>query len=239
MLEILPADERGSVDFGWLASRHSFSFGAYHNPGQMGFSDLRVINDDRVQPGQGFAMHGHQDMEIFTYVLDGTLEHRDSMGNGSLIRPGEVQVMSAGTGVRHSESNPSATETVHLLQVWIVPDRVGVAPRYQQVQFAEAEKRGCLRLIISPDGTDGSLAVYQDARVYAGLFDGDERATLNLGANRHAYVQIARGSVEVNGRRMHLGDGARLRQVTTIEIAAGRASEVLLFDLRPHELPQS
>lgn len=238
MLEMLRADQRGTVDFGWLVSRHSFSFGAYHDPAQMGFADLRVINDDCVQPGQGFAMHAHQDMEIFTYVLDGTLEHRDSMGNGSLIRPGEVQMMSAGTGIRHSESNPSATEIVHLLQIWIVPDQLGVTPRYQQAYFAEAEKRGRLRLIISPDGAEGSLSVHQDARVYAGLFDGDERTILSLGVDRHAYVQVARGSVDVNGQRLNVGDGARLRQETTIEIAAGEASEVLLFDLRPHELPQ-
>jgi redox-sensitive bicupin YhaK (pirin superfamily) len=174
MLDIRSASDRGLADFGWLKSRHTFSFGHYHDPKQEGFSDLLVINDDRVTPGRGFGTHPHRDMEIFSYVLDGALEHKDSMGTGSVIRPGDVQMMSAGTGVRHSEFNSSATDALHFLQIWIVPGAKGVAPRYQQVHFAAEEKRGRLRLIISPEGTDGSLAVHQDARVYAGLFDGDE-----------------------------------------------------------------
>ncbi|HOG02749.1 MAG TPA: pirin family protein, partial [Accumulibacter sp.] len=205
----------------------------------MGFSDLRVINDDWVQPGKGFDTHPHQDMEIFTYVLAGALEHRDSMGNGSIIRPGDVQMMSAGTGIRHSEFNPSPQDSVHLLQIWIVPDRLRVAPRYQQVHFPDSEKRGRLRLIISPDGTDGSLSVYQDARVYAGLFDGDERTTLDLGTSRHAFVHLARGSLQINGQRLQAGDGARLRDETAIEITAGDAAEVLIFDLRANGAARS
>lgn len=232
MLELRRADERGNASFGWLTSRHTFSFGSYFDPRQMGFSDLRVINDDWVQPGKGFDTHPHQDMEIFTYVLAGALEHRDSMGNGSIIRPGDVQMMSAGTGIRHSEFNPSPQDPVHLLQIWIVPDRLRVAPRYQQVHFPDSEKRGRLRLIISPDGSDGSLSVYQDARVYAGLFDGDEGTTLDLGASRHAYVHLARGSLQINGQRLQAGDGARLRDETAIEITAGEVAEVLIFDLR-------
>jgi hypothetical protein len=237
MLEIRPAQDRGIASFGWLDSRHTFSFGHYHDPQQVGFSDLLVINDDRVAPGQGFSTHGHRDMEIFSYVLEGALEHKDSMGTGSVIRPGDVQMMSAGTGVRHSEFNASRTELVHFLQIWIVPDRRGVAPRYQQVHFDDSEKRGRLRLIISPDGHDGSLSVYQDARVYAGLFDGAESATLALAPQRYAYVHVARGSLEVNGRRMSDGDGARVRDEQALRFEGGRNGEVLVFYLRPRELP--
>ena len=180
MLELRPAAERGLANLGWLHSHHSFSFGSYYDPEQVGFSDLLVINDDRVQPGRGFDTHGHRDMEIFSYVLEGVLAHKDSMGTGSLIRPGDVQMMSAGTGIRHSEFNASREELVHFLQIWIIPNRQGVTPRYQQRRFEEAEKRGRLRLIISPDGAEGSLSVYQDARVYAGLFDGPEQQVLTL-----------------------------------------------------------
>jgi redox-sensitive bicupin YhaK (pirin superfamily) len=237
MLEIRRAAQRGVANFGWLDSRHTFSFGSYHDPQQTGFSDLLVINDDRVQPAQGFGTHGHRDMEIFSYVLEGELEHRDSMGNGSVIRPGDVQVMSAGTGVRHSEFNASASDLVHFLQIWIVPDRRGVEPRYQQRHFDAAGKRGALRLIISPDAADGSLSVYQDARVYAGLFDGDEQQTLLLPPNRHAYVHVARGSLQVNGTRFGAGDGARVRDERELRLDGGEQAEVLLFDLRPNELP--
>lgn len=236
--DIRRADDRGLADFGWLRSRHTFSFGGYHDPRQVGFSDLLVINDDRVSPGRGFDTHGHRDMEIFSYVLDGALEHRDSMGTGSVIRPGEVQAMSAGSGVLHSEFNPSRDEPVRFLQVWIVPDRNGVAPRYQQRPFPAAERRGRLRLILSPDGSAGSLGLYQDTRVYAGLFDGEEHAAIELAAGRYAYVHVARGSVEVNGTRLDEGDGARLRDPGRVTLAAGRAAEVLLFDLRPRELPE-
>ena len=237
MLEIRPAAERGLANFGWLHSQHSFSFGSYYDPQQTGFSDLLVINDDRVRQGRGFDTHGHRDMEIFSYVLEGALEHKDSMGTGSVIRPGDVQLMSAGTGVRHSEYNASREEPVHFLQIWIVPNRKGVEPRYQQQYFAAAEKRGRLRLILSPDGAEGSLSVHQDARVYAGLFDGAEAQRFELADNRYAYVHVARGALSVNGQRMEAGDGARLRNVREIDFSAGEDAEVLLFDLRPTELP--
>jgi len=236
-MDVRRADDRGLADFGWLHSRHTFSFGSYFDHQQVGFSDLLVINDDRVSPGRGFDTHGHRDMEIFSYVLEGGLQHRDSMGTGSVIRPGDVQVMSAGTGVLHSEFNASRDERVHFLQVWIVPDRKGVAPRYQQRHFTPDEKRGRLRLIISPDGAEGSLSLHQDARVFAGLFDGDEQQVMALPPGRHAYVHVARGSIEVNGERLDEGDGARLRHATAIRLSAGRAAEVLVFELRPNELP--
>ena len=237
MLELRPAGDRGLAKLGWLHSRHSFSFGSYYDPEQVGFSDLLVINDDQVQPGRGFDTHGHRDMEIFSYVLEGALEHKDSMGTGSVIRPGDVQMMSAGTGIRHSEFNASRQELVHFLQIWIIPNRQGVTPRYQQQRFADAEKRGRLRLIISPDGAEGSLSVYQDARIYAGLFDGAERQGLTLPENRHAHVHVGRGALEVNGQRLSAGDGARLRQVRELTFAQGENAEVLVFDLRPVELP--
>ncbi len=237
MLELRPAAARGLAKLGWLHSHHSFSFGSYYDPEQVGFSDLLVINDDRVQPGRGFDTHGHRDMEIFTYVLEGVLEHKDSMGTGSVIRPGDVQMMSAGSGIRHSEFNASRQEGVHFLQIWIIPNRKGVSPRYQQQHFEEAEKRGKLRLIISQDGSEGSLSVYQDARVYAGLFDGQEQQVLTLPQKRYAYIQVARGSLEVNGQRLLAGDGARLRNVEEISFGKGEDAEVLVFDLRPVELP--
>ncbi|PJI99407.1 hypothetical protein CLU85_4251 [Acidovorax sp. 69] len=237
MIEIRKAQHRGNANHGWLHSRHTFSFGHYRDLNQQGFSDLLVINDDRVAPSKGFGKHAHRDMEIFSYVLEGALEHKDSMGTGSVIRPGDVQMMSAGTGVEHSEFNHSADEPVHFLQIWIVPGEVGAEPRYQQVHFTEAEKRGQLRQIISPDGTDGSLAVHQDARVYAGLFDGSESAELDVGPGRNVYVHLARGSVEVNGERLDEGDGARIRDAGALRFANGQGAEVLVFDLRPNELP--
>ena len=238
MMELRPAAARGVADFGWLHSQHSFSFGSYYDPEHTGFSDLLVINEDRVRPGQGFGTHGHRDMEIFSYVLEGALEHKDSMGTGSVIRPGEVQMMSAGTGVRHSEYNASREELVHFLQIWIVPDRKGVAPRYQQRHFAAADKRGRLRLIVAPDGADGALSVHQDVRVHAGLFDGDERQRFELPANHFAYIHVARGRVDVNGRTLSAGDGVKLRDERAIEFGNGDQAEVLLFDLRPNETPQ-
>jgi len=238
MLELRKSADRGVAEFDWLKSRHSFSFGEYFDPKQQGFSDLLVINEDRVQPGTGFGTHGHRDMEIFSYVLEGALEHKDSMGTGSLIRPGDVQMMSAGTGIRHSEFNPSSSGIVHFLQIWIVPETKRVSPRYQQVHFADSDKRGRLRLIISPDGAQGSLSVHQDARVFAGLLDGQDAPTLELPPQRYAYVHVARGSLEVNGVRMDEGDGARLRQERQLKFSAGRSAEVLVFDLRPRELPQ-
>lgn len=237
MLERRAANDRGVANLGWLQSRHTFSFGHYHDPAQQGFSDLLVINDDRVLPRQGFGTHPHRDMEIFSYVLEGALEHKDSMGTGSVIRPGDVQMMSAGTGVRHSEYNHSAEERVHFLQIWIVPGQKGVPPRYQQIHVDEAEKRGTFRQIISSDGAQGSLLVHQDARVYAGLLDGDETASVQLAPNRFAYVHVARGSVTLNGMALDEGDGVRVRNEALLSFADGKDAEVLVFDLRPNELP--
>lgn len=239
MFDLTPAESRGVADHGWLKSRHTFSFGAYYNPAQIGFSDLRVINDDRVDPGEGFDTHPHRDMEIFSYVLEGALEHRDSMGSGSVIRPGDVQIMSAGTGVAHSEFNHSKSEGVHFLQIWIVPNVRGARPRYQERYFSEAEKRGRLRLILAPDGTaaDGALAIRQDVKVYAGLFDGEETASFAMPKDRYAYVHVARGEVEINGETLRAGDGVRVREAQTLSFARGKDSEVLLFDLRPYETP--
>jgi len=238
MLTVRNADQRGLANHGWLKSAHTFSFAGYYDPEQQGFSDLLVINDDRVSAGNGFGQHPHRDMEIFSYVLEGALEHKDTLGTGSVIRPGDVQLMSAGSGVAHSEFNHSQAQPVHFLQIWIVPAVKGATPRYQQQHFSADEKRGKLRLIISPDGDQGSLQVRQDARVYAGLFDGAEHATLKLARNRHAYVHVARGSVELNGRRLQEGDGVRVRQEQLLELANGRDAEVLVFDLRPNELPR-
>lgn len=237
MLEIRRAKDRGIADFGWLYSRHTFSFGNYFDPQQVGFSDLLVINDDIVLPGLGFGTHPHRDMEIFSYVLEGALEHKDSMGTGSVIRPGDVQMMSAGTGIRHSEFNHSRSERVHFLQIWITPNIKGVEPRYQQVHFSDAEKRGQLRLIISPEGENGALSVYQDARVYAGLFNAAEQATLELAPGRFAYIHVARGAVTINGIRFDGGDGARMKDETRITIQDGHDAEVLVFDLRANDMP--
>jgi len=237
MLTLRKAQDRGLGFHGWLKSFHTFSFGSYRDPEEQGFSDLLVINDDRVSPGQGFGQHPHRDMEIFSYVLEGALEHKDTLGTGSVIRPGDVQLMSAGHGVAHSEFNHSHDEAVHFLQIWIVPQVKGAEPRYQQQHFSAADKRGRLRLIISPNGAQGSLQVRQDAKVYAGLFDGDERATLKLPDNRHAYVHVARGSIELNGQLLSEGDGVRLRQEQVLSLANGHDAEVLVFDLRPNELP--
>lgn len=237
MMQIRRSDARGYADHGWLKSYHSFSFADYFDPAWMGWGNLRVINEDRIAPGTGFGTHGHRDMEIFSYVLEGALEHKDSMGTGSVIRPGDVQMMSAGSGVQHSEFNHSAQEGVHFLQIWIVPNERGAEPRYQQVHFDEAEKRGRLRLIIAPQGADGALAVRQDAKVYAGLFDGDESATLDVGTDRHVYVHVARGSLAVNGERLSEGDGARIRNAGSLRFDHGEQAEILVFDLRPRELP--
>lgn len=237
MFEVRPSAERGVANFGWLHSQHSFSFGSYYDPKQVGFSDLLVINDDRVRQGGGFDTHGHRDMEIFSYVLEGALAHKDSIGTGSVIRPGDVQMMSAGRGVRHSEFNASQEDPVHFLQIWITPNRKGVEPRYQQQHFDEAQKRGRLRLIISPDGAEGSLSVHQDVRVYAGLFDAAEQQRFELPANRYAYIHVAQGELTINGQRFVTGDGMRIRDVHEIDFSAGNNAEVLLFDLRPIELP--
>lgn len=237
MIELRPEHQRGVAEHGWLSSRHTFSFGHYYDPDQVGFSDLLVINDDRVQPSRGFGTHGHRDMEIFSYVLAGALAHKDSMGNGSVIYTGDVQMMSAGSGIQHSEFNHSTQELVHFLQIWIVPNRQGVKPRYQQVHFPETDKRGQLRLIISPNGEQGSLSVYQDTFVYAGLLDGDEQSTLALNPERYAYIHVAKGSLVVNGVAMQAGDGARVRNESTLQFSQGKQAEVLVFDLRPIEMP--
>lgn len=231
MLSIRRSAERGQADHGWLRSQHSFSFADYFDPEHIEFGALRVINEDRVAPGMGFGTHGHRDMEIISYVLDGALQHRDSMGNGSVMRPGDVQRMSAGTGVMHSEFNASQTEPVHFLQIWIQPATRGTAPGYEQQHFAADRKRGRLCLIASQDGAAESLRIQQNARVYAGLFDGGERATLVLQPDRMAYVHVVRGSVQVNGVALSGGDAAKLRDVATVDIHDGRGAEVLVFDL--------
>jgi hypothetical protein len=231
MLEIRKSAERGQADHGWLRSFHSFSFADYHDPRHSGFGPLRVINEDRVQPGKGFGTHGHRDMEIVSYVLDGALEHRDSLGNGSVIRPGDVQRMSAGTGVRHSEFNPSPSEPVHFLQIWIEPDTAGIAPGYEERHFDAASKRGRLRLVAAPDGRDGSVTLRQDARIYAALLDGAERAVHALAPGRRAYVHVARGAVSANGVALGAGDALKATGVGEIALERGAGAEVLLFDL--------
>ncbi|TWG89191.1 hypothetical protein L602_000100000810 [Cupriavidus gilardii J11] len=231
MIEIRSSAERGYADHGWLKSYHSFSFADYYDPRHMQFGPLRVINEDRVAPGMGFGTHGHRDMEIISYVLDGELAHKDSMGNGSVIRPGDVQRMSAGTGVRHSEYNHAADQTTHFLQIWIVPDQVGIDPGYEEKHFDAADKRGRLRLVGSPDGADGSVRIHQDVRLYAGLFDGDESAELSLRPGRRAYVHVARGTVAVNGQALAAGDAAKLTDVDAVSLSAGNGAEVLVFDM--------
>src|SRR6476646_10517796 len=231
MIEIRRSAERGGGDFGWLKTQHSFSFDTYHNPRFMGFRSLRVINEDWVQAGHGFPMHPHRDMEIITYVLDGALEHKDSLGNGSIIRPGDGQRMSAGTGVRHSEANASKTDAAHLLQICILPDRRGHEPGYEQKAFPEAEKRGKLRLIASPDGADGSVTIHQDARLYSSLLQPGQEVKHALGKGRHAWLQVARGAVELNGQSLNQGDGAAISDEPQLTVRATRDAEVLLFDL--------
>ena len=231
MISVRKAGERGHFDFGWLDTYHTFSFGDYYDPRFMGFRSLRVINEDRVQPGRGFPTHGHRDMEIITYILRGGLEHKDSMGNGDVIYPGEVQRMSAGTGVRHSEYNHAPDEVVHLLQIWIEPDTLGIAPGYEQTFFADEEKRGRLRLIAAPDGQDGAVRIKQDARVYAALLAEGEEVRHELSPGRHAWMQVARGAVELNGELLEQGDGAAVSDEATLTIVGHRTAEVLLFDL--------
>lgn len=229
MTTLLPSSERGFADHGWLKSFHSFSFADYYDPRRMGFRALRVINEDRVAPGMGFGTHGHRDMEILSYVLEGALQHADSMGNGSTIRPGDVQLMSAGTGVNHSEKNASRTDGVHFLQIWVVPDRRGHVPRYEQQHFSAEEKRGRLRLVASLEGEEGSVRIRQDVKIYAGLLDGEERATFDVTPGRAAWVHVARGAVVLNGQRLVAGDAAAVADSVALE--AGEQAEVLLFDL--------
>jgi quercetin 2,3-dioxygenase len=232
MFEIRKSQDRGVANFGWLDSRHTFSFGEYHDPRHMGFGPLRVINEDRVSPGKGFGTHGHQDMEIMSYVLEGALEHKDSIGTGSVIRPGDVQVMSAGTGIRHSEFNPSRTEPVHFLQIWIVPDREGIKPRYEQKTFPDAEKRGRLRLVGSPEGRDGSVVIHQDVEVFAGRLNASERVAHGLATGRRGWLQVVRGAVDVNRHDLHAGDGVAIEGEPGLNVSAKTdGSEILVFDL--------
>jgi quercetin 2,3-dioxygenase len=231
MNEVRRSHERGYADHGWLKSFHTFSFADYFDPKHVEFGPLRVINEDRVQAGAGFGTHGHRDMEIISYVLDGELAHKDSMGNGSTIRPGDVQRMSAGSGVRHSEFNPSATEPVHFLQIWIQPNAQGIEPGYEEKRFSVQEKRGRLRIIASPDKEGGSVLIHQDARVYAGLFDGAEKAILNVKPGRRIYVHVARGAVTANGIALGTGDALQLTDTSELALQQGQQAEVLVFDL--------
>ncbi len=230
-LTIRRSEERGKADFGWLKSRHSFSFGHYHDPAHMGFGPLRVINEDRVAPGGGFPTHPHSDMEILSYVLEGGLEHKDSLGTGSVIQPGDVQRMSAGTGVRHSEYNASKSEPVHFLQIWIIPEKQGIAPGYEQKTFGDGEKRGRLALIGSRDGRDGSVVIHQDVALYASILEPGETVAHEAGANRGVWVQVARGAVKVDGHAVEAGDAVAIEGPGRVSIEAVEAAEFLLFDL--------
>ena len=231
MLTLRKSQDRGWADHGWLKSHHSFSFADYQDPAHMGFGNLRVINEDRIAPGTGFGTHGHRDMEIVSYVLDGALGHKDSIGNGATIVPGEVQRMSAGRGIAHSEFNHAVDRTTHFLQIWILPEQNGIAPGYEQKAFADSDKRGRLRLVASRDGRDGSVTIHADAAMYAGLIDGAERAELALDPQRLAYVHLVRGQLRVNGQVLQAGDAAKLSGEPSLVIDRGRDAEVIVFDL--------
>jgi len=231
MLRVRKASERGHADHGWLNTYHTFSFADYYDQKHMGFRDLRVINEDRVQPKEGFPTHPHRDMEIITYVLEGALEHKDSMGNGSVIRPGEVQRMSAGTGITHSEYNHSSTELVHFLQIWILPSKSGVTPSYEQKAFPEQEERGVLRLVASPDGREGSVTIHQDVNLYVALLEAGEELVYRMPAGRHVWLQVARGKVCVSGTELEQSDGATISDEGQIVVTGQVKSEILLFDL--------
>ena len=231
MLTLRKSQDRGFADHGWLKSFHSFSFAGYHDPKHMGFGNLRVINEDRIAPGTGFGTHGHRDMEIISYVLSGNLAHKDTLGNVKGIPPGDVQRMSAGSGVQHSEFNHAPNHTTHFLQIWIEPNVTGIAPSYEQKTFADAEKRGVLRLVASNDGAQGSVTVHADASVYAGLFDGAENAKLPLNPARKSYVHLVRGALEVNGQKLATGDAALITGESQLDLAHGQDAEVLVFDL--------
>jgi len=233
MITLRRSQERGYADHGWLKSFHSFSFADYHDPAHMGFGPLRVINEDRIAPGTGFGTHGHRDMEIISYVLEGELAHRDSMGNGSVIRPGDVQRMSAGSGVRHSEYNHATDRTTHFLQIWIEPNVAGIAPGYEEKRFSEAEKQGRLRLIASPDGADGSVSIHQDARLYASRLSAGQSLAAELAAGRLGYLHVVRGEVTLNGQRLAGGDAAKIRDERALAIYCQDDAEILLFDLPP------
>jgi redox-sensitive bicupin YhaK (pirin superfamily) len=231
MITIRRRDERGKANFGWLDSRHTFSFGQYRDPAHMGFRSLRVINEDRVIPGQGFATHSHADMEIISYVLAGRLEHKDSLGTGAVIQPGEVQRMTAGTGITHSEFNPSSTEAVHFLQIWILPEARGLQPSYEQKSFPSAEKQGVLRLVASRDGRNGSVTVHQDADLYVSHLSASDTVKHEMKPGRHGWLQVANGAVTLNDQAMLAGDGAAISNLSKIEIGADTGAEILLFDL--------
>ena len=233
MMTLRRSSERGYADHGWLKSFHTFSFAGYYDPAHMGFGNLRVINEDRIAAGRGFGTHSHKDMEIISYVLSGELAHKDSMGNVKGIPPGDVQRMSAGTGVQHSEFNHAEGQTTHFLQIWIAPNVTGIAPGYEQKTFPDAEKRGTLRLVASPDGAHGSVLIHADAKLYAGLFDGDESATLVLDAQRKTYVHLIGGQLQVNGQVLHAGDAMALQAEGSLRLSSGKAAEVLVFDLAP------
>ena len=231
MLTLRKSQDRGFADHGWLKSFHSFSFAGYHDPKHMGFGNLRVINEDRIAPGTGFGTHGHRDMEIISYVLSGNLAHKDTMGNVKGIPPGDVQRMSAGSGVQHSEFNHAPNDTTHFLQIWIEPNVTGIAPSYEQKTFSDSEKRGALKLVASSDGAQGSVTVHADASLYAGLFDGTESARLALNPARNSYVHLVRGALEVNGQKLAAGDAALLTGESQLELGHGVDAEVLVFDL--------
>ncbi len=233
MIQIRRSQERGHANHGWLDSYHSFSFADYYDPAHVSFGPLRVINEDRVKPGTGFGTHGHRDMEIVSYVLEGALAHKDSLGTGSTIRPGDVQRMSAGRGVTHSEFNASSSEPVHFLQIWLLPNALGTAPGYEQQHFAASDKRGRLRLIVSPDGADGSVRLQQDARLHAGLFDGAEALQMRWNPQRLLYVHVARGKVTVNGHALSAGDALKATEATELRIGGGQGAELIVFDLPP------
>ena len=231
MIRVRKSSERGHFDHGWLDTFHSFSFGSYYDPTQMGFRALRVINEDRVHPGRGFGTHPHSDMEIITYVLEGGLAHRDSLGTGSTIRPGELQRMTAGTGIRHSEFNPSETESVHLYQIWLLPEREGLEPSYEQKAFPEEERRDRFRIVASPDGRDGSLTIRQDASLYLANLGEGGQVRHDLASGRHAWLQVLRGGLDLDDQTLTAGDGAAISDEAGLTIRADRSSEVLLFDL--------
>jgi redox-sensitive bicupin YhaK (pirin superfamily) len=231
MIAIRQAQERGHAEHGWLNTYHTFSFANYYDPNYLGFRSLRVINEDRVTAGAGFGTHGHRDMEIITYVLEGALEHKDNIGNGSIIQPGEVQRMSAGTGIFHSEFNPSTTNPVHFLQIWIIPNKKGIKPSYEQQKFALEKKSGTLQLIASPSGEKESVTVHQDVKLYAGILEPNDRISYSLAPKRHVWIQVTRGAIEVNGVTLNTSDGAAISEENELNLVAKEKAEILLFDL--------
>ncbi len=231
MIKIRRSEERGHADHGWLNSYHTFSFGSYHDPDFMGFGPLRVLNQDRVEPSKGFGTHGHDNMEIVSFVLSGTMEHKDSMGNGSQMNPGDVQLMSAGTGVTHSEFNASENEGLHFLQMWVIPAVQGTAPRYEQANYPESERHGCFKLVASLDGRDNSLSIGQDVNLYTGFLDGSEADSLDLSAGRGAWIHVAEGALQLNGQRLDTGDGAAIQEESQVSISNGENAQFVMWEL--------